>query len=133
MHILVYGCTRLTDALAPALVQDGHQVTVLDPDADRLAILGKQTDVATIWAREPLMYDYLQEGKISASDAFFALTEEDHKNVLLCQIASQIFNVPSVICRLTDPQLQDLYGRLGLTVLDCGPDFLSSARHYLEQ
>ena len=133
MQILVYGCSRLTDALAPELVQDGHQVTVLDPDADRLAILKKQTGVATIWAREPLMYDYLQEARIGASDAFLALTEEDHKNVLLSQIASQIFNVPSVVCRLTDPQLQDLYGRLGLTVMDSGPDFLSSVRHYLEQ
>ena len=133
MQILVYGCTRLTDALVPVLVQDGHQVTVLDPDADRLTILDKQTGVTTIWVREPLMYDYLQEGRIGVSNAFLALTEDDHKNVLLSQIASEIFNVPRVICRLTDPQLQDFYGQLGLTVLDSRPDFISSVRHHLEQ
>lgn len=133
MDILIYGCTRLTDALAPLLVQDGHQITVLDPDADRLIILGKQANVATLWAAEPLMQDYLLDAGIGDSEAFFALAEDDHKNALLCQIASHIFNVSRVLCRLTDPQLQDFYRELGLNVLDSGPDFLSSVRDFLEE
>ncbi len=133
MEILVYGCSRLTDALAPVLVQDGHYVTVLDEDADRLAILSRQTNVSTIWAAEPLMKDYLLEGGLEDCDAFFALTEDDHKNVLLCQIASLIFNRPNVLCRLTDPQLQDFYRQLGITILDSGTDFLSRARESLEE
>ena len=133
MEILIYGCSRLTDALAPVLVQDGHQLTVIDADADRLAILNKQTEVATVWAAEPLMQDYPLEAGIDDCDAFFSLTDDDHKNLLLCQIAVHIYNVPRVLCRLSDPQLQDFYRPLGVSVLDGGPDFLGGAREFLNQ
>ena len=133
MRILIYGCTRLTDALAPVLIQDGHRVTVMDSDADRLAILSKQADVTTVWVAEPLIQDYLLQGDVSTVDAFFMLTDDDHKNLLLGQIATHIYNVPKVMCRLTDPQLHDLYQPLGITILDSGPDFLSSAREFLDQ
>ena len=52
---------------------------------------------------------------------------------MLSQIATHIFNVPRVMCLLTDPQLQDFYEPLGISVLDSGPDFLSSAREFLNQ
>ena len=133
MRILIYGCTRLTDALAPVLIQDGHHVTVMDADADRLAILSKQTEVTTVWVAEPLIQDYLLQGEFSTADAFFILTNEDHKNLLLSQIATHIYNVPKVMCRITDPQLHDLYQPLGITILDSGPDFLSSAREFLDK
>ena len=133
MQILIYGCTRLTDALAPVLLQDGHNVTVVDTDADRLTLLERQTHVSTVRVTEPLMQDFLQQGGITNSGAFFSLSENDHKNLLLTQIATHIYNVPRVMCRLTDPQLQDIYQALGVSVLDGGPDFLSSARDFLEE
>lgn len=133
MQILIYGCTRLTDALAPILLQDGHQVTVMDTDADRLVILEKQAEVNTIWVSEPHMQDYMLEGGIASSDAFYSLTDDDHKNLLLSQIATHIFNVSRVMCRLTDPRLREIYQPLGVIALNNGPDFLSSAREILEQ
>ena len=133
MQILIYGCTRLTDALAPILVQDGHQVTVIDSDADRLAILEKQTTLSTVWVAEPLMQDYLMQGDLAGSEAFFSLANDDHENILFSQMASHIFNVPKVMCHLSDPQLQDFYQPLGISVLNGGPDSLSAARDFLEQ
>jgi Trk K+ transport system NAD-binding subunit len=105
----------------------------MDSDVDRLAILSKQADVTTVWVAEPLIQDYLLQGDVSTVDAFFMLTDDDHKNLLLGQIATHIYNVPKVMCRLTDPQLHDLYQPLGVTILDSGPDFLSSAREFLDQ
>ena len=133
MEILIFGCTRLTDALAPVLVQDGHQVTVLDPDANRLALLQKDTAVNAVLTAEPLMQDYLQGGGISDSWGFLALSEDDHKNLLVCQIAHHIFNIPKVLCRLGDPQLQEFYQSLGLEVVDAGPDFIQNTRQAMNQ
>ena len=132
MHVLIYGCTRLTDALAPVLVQDGHRVTVMDEDTDRLALLEKQADVSTVCIVEPLMQDFLMQGEITNAEAFLSLSSDDHKNLLFSQIASQIYNVPKVMCHLADPQLQDFYRPLGISVLDGGPDFLSGAQAFLE-
>ncbi len=132
MDILIFGCTRLTAALAPVLVKDGHHLTVLDPDADCLALLSKTTAITAALIDEPLMQDYLLEGGISDSWVFLALSEDDHKNALVCQIAHHIFNVPKVLCRLTDPQLQEFYQGLGLEIVDSGPDFIKNTCQSIE-
>ncbi len=133
MQVLIYGCTRLADVLVPVLVHDGHHVTVMDPDSDRLAIIRRQTETDSVWIADPLMQDFLIEGRIDTAEAFYSLSEDDHKNVLLCQIASAIYNVPRTMCLLSDPQLQDFYETLGVQVLNGGHDFLSSARELLDR
>jgi len=80
-----------------------------------------------------LMQDYLMEGNIDTAEAFYSLSEDDHKNLLLCQIASAIYNIPRAMCFLSDPQLQAFYEPLGLQVLNGGHDFLSSARELLDR
>ena len=133
MDILIYGCTGLTMALAPPLAQAGHQLTIIDPDADKLALLKTVAQVDAIVAAEPLMHDYLQEGDIDKTGALLALSEDDHKNALVAQIAHHIFNVPRVLCFLQDPALQQFYRELGIAVADAGPAFVASAREFVEQ
>ena len=133
MQILIYGCTRLADALIPVLDQDGHQITVIDTDADRLAIIQRQAGINSVWIADYMMQDFLMEGNIDSAEAFYSLSEDDHKNLLLCQIATAIYNVPRTMCLLSDPQLQDFYEPLGMRVLNGGRDFLSSAREILDQ
>ncbi len=133
MNILIYGCSRLTDALVPVLVKDGHNLTVMDPDPGRLAIIKNQADIGTVWIAEPLMQDFLMEASIDSAEAFYSLSNDDHRNLLLCQIASEIYNIPRAMCLLSDPQLQDFYEPLGIRILNAGHDFLGSAREMLEQ
>ncbi len=59
----------------------------------------------------------MQEGDIEITEVFLAISDRDHQNVLVAQIAKHIFNVGIVICRLESPQLQQLYAGLGLKVI----------------
>ena len=129
MDALIFGCTRLTNALTAALLEDGHHLTVLDRDADRLARLHQERPeaaLAVLHAPEPLMQDYLHQGGIDRAGAFLALSGDDHANLLVSQIARHIYNIPQVFCRLSDPQLQQFYRDLGLEII--GPDTDSIAR-----
>lgn len=120
MEVLIFGCTRLTIALASVLLEDGHQLTVLDSDADRLARLHREKreqSLTVLHTPEPLMQDYLIQGGIDQAGALLALSSDDHKNLLVSQIARQIYHIPKVFCRLSDPQLQEFYCGLGLEVV----------------
>ncbi len=114
---MIFGCGTLTDLLVTYLRQAGHQVTVLTDDADALERLRREYQVQGVWITEPLMQDYLQEGDIEITEVFLAISDHDHQNVLVAQIAKHIFNVGIVICRLENPQLQQLYTGLGLKVI----------------
>lgn len=103
--------------LAPYLAQSGYLVTVLDPDPLRLESVVKEPEIKGVSISEPLMQDYLQQAGIGISEVFLALSNDDHKNALVAQTARHIFNVRTVVCRLENPQLQQLYSGLGLKVV----------------
>ena len=114
---MIFGCGTLTDLLIPYLRQAGHLVTVLTEDGDALERLRLEHQIQGVLIAEPLMQDYLQEGDIDITEVFLAISDRDHQNVLVAQIAKHIFNVGMVICRLEDPHLQQLYLGLGLKVI----------------
>ena len=95
---MIFGCGTLTDLLVPYLKQEGHLVTVLTDDADALERLRREYQVQGVCITEPLMQDYLQEGDIEITEVFLAISDRDHQNVLVAQIAKHIFNVGIVIC-----------------------------------
>ena len=58
--------------------------------------------------------DALKKAGIEQADAFIALTQGDNRNVMACQIAKHIFNVPRVLCRIYDPLRRELFSSLGI-------------------
>ena len=124
MDILIFGCGRLTNMLLPSLLQSGHQIAVLGADPDWMGLLPDVPQIEAILTSEPLMQDYLQQGGVADADIFLALSEDDHSNLLSAQIAQHIFNVPSVMCHLNSPSLQQIYRELGLNVVGPSGDLL---------
>ena len=124
MRILILGCGPLTSLLLASPGSAEHQFTVLSDDMDCLNEVADEPRVTPMLILEPLMQDYLQLGGIDNADAFMALSEDEHQNILTCQIAKHIFNVGKVVCRLENPQLQKLYSELDLEVVSPTLDLL---------
>jgi trk system potassium uptake protein len=113
MKVVIMGCGRVGGKLAGLLDIEGHNVTILDldeysfrrlpPEFGGTALVGNGTDE-----------DALKKAGIEQADAFIALTQGDNRNIMACQIAKHIFNVPRVLCRTYDPLRQELFGSLGL-------------------
>ena len=133
MQVLILGCNQLTTNLAPDLAQADYQVTVLSRDRSCLEQIANEANIRVILTVEPLMQDYLQQGGIDTTDIFLALSNDDHQNALVAQIASHIFNVPKVVCHLNDPQLQILYSGLGLEVVGYSFGLLQDIRQAIEK
>jgi trk system potassium uptake protein TrkA len=117
MRVLILGCDQLGAHLAADLAQDGHRPTVMDSSPlclDSLARDGLQ--VEAVLASESLMEDLRNVG-MGGLDVFIALSEDDNKNVMAAQIASHIFHVPNVICRIGDPAREKFYRELGMNVV----------------
>ena len=113
MKVVIMGCGRVGGKLAGLLDIEGHNVTILDideysfrrlpPEFGGTALVGNGTDE-----------DALKKAGIVEADAFIALTQGDNRNIMACQIAKHIFNVPQVLCRTYDPLRQELFGSLGI-------------------
>jgi trk system potassium uptake protein TrkA len=113
MKVVIMGCGRVGGRLAGLLDAEGHEVAILDleeysfrrlpPEFKGTALVGNGIDE-----------DALKRAGIEKADAFIALTQGDNRNIMACQIAKHIFNVPRVLCRTYDPLRRDLFGALGI-------------------
>jgi len=115
------GCGRVGARLARELDADGHTVSIVDNDAysfRRLAFSPELPEFkGTALRGNGIDEEVLKRAGIEEADAFIALTQGDNRNIMACQIAKHIFNVPRVICRIYDPLRQELYSTLGLEAI----------------
>jgi trk system potassium uptake protein TrkA len=121
MKVVIMGCGRVGARLARELDADGHTVSIVDNDAysfRRLAFSPELPEFkGTALRGNGIDEEVLKRAGIEEADAFIALTQGDNRNIMACQIAKHIFNVPRVICRIYDPLRQELYSTLGLEAI----------------
>jgi trk system potassium uptake protein TrkA len=116
MKIIVMGCGRVGSQVSLLLSKTGHEVTVIDHDANALARLG--TDFKGKIVRG-LGFDrnVLLEAGVETAEGFVAASSSDNANIVAARIARTIFHVPRVIARLYDPLRAEIYQRLGLSTI----------------
>ena len=113
MKIVIVGCGRTGAALTELLIQDKHDVTVIDVDRAALARLSQPFKGTTLQGNGTDV-DVLRQAGMDKADAFFALTEGDNRNLMAAQVAKQIFGVKTVIAKVNDPIRAHTYRRHGI-------------------
>jgi trk system potassium uptake protein TrkA len=113
MYIVIMGSGRVGLRLADSLVKDGEEVTIIEnnddlcveaaSDIDAMVICGNGTDTKI-----------LEEANIAEADVFVAATGNDEANLLSCILVKQ-YNVPKIIARLSNPDHEDAFRKVGIT------------------
>lgn len=113
MKVIVMGCGRVGEQLARLMIDEGHQVTVIDQDPAALARLGPNFKGRTV---RGVGFDrsVLIKAGIKDADAFAAAASSDNVNIVAARTARNVFGVPRVVARLYDPRRAEIYRRLGL-------------------
>ena len=116
MKIIILGCGRVGSQVSQLLAGQGHEVTVIDHDADALARLGTDFRGKIVHG---LGFDrnVLLEAGVETAEGFVAASPSDNANIVAARIARNIFRVPRVVARLYDPVRAEVYQRLGLTTI----------------
>ena len=124
MNIIVVGCGRVGSHLATLLSEDGHNVSVIDRNADSFKNLGRDFNgriVRGIGFDESALLD----AGIDEADVIAAVTSNDNANLMIAEVARRIYEVPHVISRLYEARREKTYAQLGIDFA-CG----SSPRRY---
>jgi len=131
MKVVIMGCGRVGARLAGLLDGAGHQVTVIDNNAYSFRRLPSDFK-GTALVGNGIDQEALRKADIENADVFFALTQGDNRNIMACQIAKIIFDVPRAICRIYDPLRQELYTTLGLETISPTTIFADILKEKLE-
>jgi len=115
MFAMIAGGGRLGAGLAKVLSGQGHDVVVVDEQIDARR-LGNGFDGITVNG-SPTDRDVLGKAGIGKADLFVAATSDDSTNAMAIQIAKEVFHVPTVLARISDPDRERFFKSLGLNTV----------------
>ena len=125
MNILIVGCGRTGRRLVPALRARGHQVAVLDRDAQTLEELVQEGfDGPTIHG-PAIDADALHQAGVESCGAVLAVTGQDEANLIACQLAKKQFEVPRAAARVNNPKNTESLKKLGVDITMCSTEILT--------
>lgn len=100
-------------SIAQHLANEENDITVIDNDESLIEKIRDTLDVTTIvgYASYPSV---LERANAAEADMLIAVTRHDEVNMVACQVAHSLFNVPMKIARIRnqnylDPEWSDLY------------------------
>jgi trk system potassium uptake protein TrkA len=104
MFVLITGGGRTGAQLASLLIQQGHQVRLIEDRPEVLASLHRELPTEVIYEGAPNYPHVLEEAEIAKANVLAACTDEDAANLVTCHYARTQFNVPRVIARINNPR-----------------------------
>jgi trk system potassium uptake protein TrkA len=115
MKIIICGAGQVGFNIAKQLANQQNDVTVIDNSASLIRKVSESLDVQAIegYASDP---DVLERANASDADMVVAVTQSDEVNMIACQVAHSLFNVPTKIARVRNrsylkPIWSDLFSR----------------------
>lgn len=116
MQIIIIGCGKVGATFAEVLSKEGHDVVIVDNDSNSFKRLSPDFDGITITG-VPIDQDILKQAGIKNADALAAVTPDDNVNIMVCQVAKEIFMVPKVVARIYDPAREHVFHEFGLETI----------------
>lgn len=115
MYIIIIGGGKVGFYLAKALLDEGHEVLVVEKDAGRTDFI--RNELGSICLRgDGCEVTTLTEVGTGRADMFIAVTGDDDDNLVACQVAKYKFNVPRTIARISNPKNETIFKKLGIDV-----------------
>ena len=113
MNILVVGCGKVGSNLASVLTKQGHDVSIVDKNEENFDLLPNDFNGFTT-VGVPIDLEILKKAGIESCDAVAAVTPDDNINIMVCEVAKEIFNIENVFVRIYDPKREEVFSRLGM-------------------
>ena len=113
MYIIIVGGGEVGFHLARILLNDGHEVLILEQDAARCERLCEELG-EVVYRGDGCEAATLDSVGTGRADMLVAVTDGDEDNLVACQVAKHKFNVPRTIARITNPKNETIFKMLGI-------------------
>jgi len=115
MRVIIIGGSKTVYFLTRQFMRRNYHVTILNLDPSLCRMMAQDTK-ATVVIGDGTDVNRLEEAGARQADVFLALTNHDQDNLIACQLAKNLFGVPRTIALVNDPDNEEIFLRLGVTV-----------------
>ena len=115
-HFVVVGCGRLGANIANTLYSEKMSVAVIDKDRSAFRRLSPEFG-GKILLGEGIELPLLYEADVRGAAMMIAVTNDDNTNILISQMAREMFHINRVIARISDPEKAGLCEAFDISVI----------------
>lgn len=119
LNIIIVGCGKVGRALVEQLSKEGHYITIIDKNSEKIQSLTNLYDIMGI-VGNGASYSVQMEAGIEDADLIISVTDSDELNLLCCTVAKQVGDC-SAIARVRTPdyskEVSYLRDKLGLAMI----------------
>lgn len=118
MKVIILGAGQVGTTLAENLVAENHDVSIIDVNRDRLSALQERFDLQVVQGRCSYP-EVLRDAGAESADMVIAVTDSDESNMVACQVAYSLFQVPTKIARIRSEHYfirKELFGKDNLPI-----------------
>ena len=113
MYIIIVGGGKVGYYLAKTLLQDEHEVLIIEKDKRKGDIIS--TDLGAVILRgDGTDSIVMEEAGMARVDLTIAVTGDDEDNLMICQMAKKKFDVKRTIARINNPKNEHIFKLLGI-------------------
>ena len=106
MNIIICGAGMVGFSISKQLSSQGHSVTVIDQSSEDIKKINDTQDVKGIVGKATLP-SVLENAGAKDADMIIAVTRNDEINMIVCQIASSLFDISKKIARIRSQEFLD--------------------------
>jgi len=120
MRVIVCGAGQVGVSIARYLAAENNDVTVVDQSSELIEHLAETLDIRAV-AGHASSPDVLDRARAADTDMLIAVTLVDEVNMMACQVAHSLFNIPTKIARIRRPAYLEerwagLFAREGMPI-----------------
>ena len=114
MYAIIVGAGRVGTAIARWLLEAEQEITVIDRDPERFA--ASEDELGSVAVRgDATESQVLWTAGASRADVLIATGRRDDENLVICQMAANLFGVGSVLSIVSISEHVELFNRLGVS------------------
>jgi trk system potassium uptake protein len=115
MYIIIVGAGKVGYFLAKRLCQNKHGVSIVEKDKTTCEEIAKELDLMVIRG-DGCDPQILEQAGAARADVVAAVTGDDEDNLIICQLAKELFHVKRTVGRVNNPQNEQTFSELGVDV-----------------
>lgn len=123
MYLVIVGGGKVGAPLASSLINEGHEVFVLDHNPDVVATLQRELGMIATTG-EATSVRALQDAGVARAGALIATTDSDADNLAACQLARTNFDIARTIAIAHSPENAELFDRSGVDLVVSATDLV---------
>jgi len=129
MRVVIAGAGSVGTFIAEDLAKAGHEVIIVEVDADRVAEAERRGEPAGVtWvAADACEVSEFARAGVDKADVVAAVTGDDEDNLVISLLAKQEFAVPRVVARVNNPKNEWMFTEMwGVDVSVSTPHLLTA-------